>query len=63
MMEGQSPIFFKHATDAQLDWVTPPAKWGAEEADARLRVMADTNTAPFERRSSRQTRRQSAVKR
>src|ERR1041384_4781505 len=43
-MEGQAAAYFKHATDAQLDWVPPPALWGAEEADARLRVMADANT-------------------
>jgi aminopeptidase len=62
-MEGQAPTFFKHATDAQLDWVPPPAKWGAEEADARLRVMADSNTRALSSIDpARQTRRQSAVR-
>jgi aminopeptidase len=63
MMDEQSPIFFKHATDAQLEWVPPPAKWSAEHADARLRVMADTNTRALSGIDpERQTRRQTAVK-
>ena len=63
MMEGQSATFFKYATDTQLDWVPPPAEWGAEHADARLRVMADTNTRALSGIDpERQTRRQSAVR-
>ena len=63
MMEGQSATFFRYATDAQLDWVPPPAQWGAEEADSRLRVMADTNTRALSGiEPERQTRRQSAVR-
>ena len=62
-MEGQAPTFFKYATDAQLDFVPPPAIWGAEEADARLRVMADANTRALSGVDpARQTRRQSAVR-
>ena len=63
MMEGQAATFFKHATDAQLDWVPPPALWGAEAADARLRVMADTNTRALSGVDpERQTRRQTATR-
>ena len=63
MMEGQAATFFKHATDAQLDWVPPPALWGAEAADARLRVMADTNTRALSGvEPERQTRRQTATR-
>jgi aminopeptidase len=62
-MEGQAPAFFKHASDAQLDWVPPPASWGAAEADARFRVMADANTRALSSVDpERQTRRQSAVR-
>jgi aminopeptidase len=62
-MEGQAPIFFRHASDAQIDWVAPPAEWGAAEADARFRVMADTNTRALSSVDpERQTRRQSAVR-
>jgi aminopeptidase len=41
---GQLPTFFKHASDAQLEWVSPLATWGAEKADCRIAVGADTNT-------------------
>ena len=62
-MEGQAPTFFKYASDKQLDWLPPPAKWGAEEADARFRVMADTNTRALSGVDpDRQTRRQTAVR-
>ena len=37
LMEGQAPAFFKHAKDAQLDWVSPTALWVAENADAHGR--------------------------
>jgi aminopeptidase len=61
-MEGQAPAYFRHATDAQLDWA-PPARWGVEEADARFRVMADTNTRALSGVDpERQTRRQTAVR-
>ena len=38
------PTFFKHASDAQLEWVSPLAEWAAEEADCRIAIGADTNT-------------------
>jgi aminopeptidase len=43
-VQGQLPIFFEHSSDAQLEWVSPLAEWGAEEADCRIAVGADTNT-------------------
>ena len=43
-MEGQAPAFFKYAKDAQLDWISPTALWAAENADARIRLMAEQNT-------------------
>jgi aminopeptidase len=62
-MEGQAPAFFKLASDEQLDWVSPPAKWGAEEADVSFRIMADANTRALSGVDpSRQTQRQRAVK-
>ena len=36
--------FFDLASDDQLDWVSPTARWGVEEADVRIALMADTNT-------------------
>ena len=63
-MEGQAAAFFKHANDAQLDWISPTAHVGGRERrrahppDGRRRTRARC------RRSSpeRQTRRQAAAK-
>ena len=41
---GSSATFFEHASDAQLEWVSPLAEWAAEEADCRIAIGADTNT-------------------
>jgi aminopeptidase len=62
-MEGQAPSYFKLASDEQLDWVPPTAKWAAEEADVGIRLLADTNTRALSGVDpSRQTRRQLALK-
>jgi aminopeptidase len=62
-MEGQAPAFYKLASDEQLDWVSPPIQWGAEEADVSFRVMADANTRALSGIDpARQTRRQRAMK-
>jgi aminopeptidase len=62
-MEGQAPAFFKLASDEQLDWVSEPARWAAEQADARIRLMADANTRALSGVDpARQTRRQRATK-
>jgi len=62
-MQGQAPAFFKHASDAQLDWVPPPAKWAVENVDVRFRLLADTNTRALSGVDpERQSRRQSIVK-
>lgn len=61
-MEGQQAAFFEHATEAQLDWVSPVAEWAAESADARIGVMAQANTRDLSRvPPERQTRRQRAM--
>jgi len=59
-VEGQAATFFKHASDAQLEWVSPLAEWAAEESDCRIGIGADTNTrelssVPPERQSKRRT--------
>jgi aminopeptidase len=62
-MVGQAPAYFKYASDAQLEWIAPPALWAADEADVRFRLMADTNTRALSGVDpERQTRRQSAVR-
>jgi aminopeptidase len=42
-LEGQAATYYKHASDNQLDWVSPVAKWGVENADVRISVGASTN--------------------
>ena len=42
--QGAQAAFFELAQDEQLDFVAPPARWAAEEADVRIAIMADVNT-------------------
>jgi aminopeptidase len=61
--EGQSASYFRLASDAQLDWVSPMSKWAAEESDCRIAIGADTNTRQLSSvPPERQTRRQAATK-
>jgi aminopeptidase len=63
MMEGQAAAYFKYAKDAQLDWISPTAMWAAENADARIRLMAEANTRALSGvEPELQTRRQAAAK-
>jgi aminopeptidase len=63
IMEGQAAAYFKHAKDAQLDWVSPTAMWAAENADVRIRLMAEENTRALSGvEPELQTRRQAAAK-
>ena len=57
-VEGQAATYFKHASDAQLEWVSPVAEWAADASDCRIGIGADTNTrelsgVPPERQSMR----------
>jgi aminopeptidase len=56
--DGQHAAYFKHASDEQLEWVSPMSSWGADEADCRIAIWADTNTrelsdVPPERQTTR----------
>jgi aminopeptidase len=42
--EGAAAAFYELASDEQLDWVPPTARWAAENADVRIAVLADANT-------------------
>ena len=42
--EAALAAFFELASDAQLEWIAPTARWAAEEADVSIAIMADTNT-------------------
>jgi aminopeptidase len=62
-MQEQEPAFYRLASDDALDWISPPARWVAEEAQVRFRVMADANTRALSNVDpQRQTRRQRAAK-
>ena len=59
-LEGQIAAYFKHATDNQLEWISPFAEWMVDNADVRIAIGASTNTrelsgVPPERQTLRQT--------
>jgi aminopeptidase len=61
-LEGQSVSFYRHATDAQLEWISPIAEWMVDNVDVRIAVGADANTRELSAVApERQTRRQAAV--
>ncbi len=67
-MEGQAAAYFEHASDAQLEWVSPVARWAVENADVRIAVMASQNTralsaVPPERQAKRQSATQELMER
>jgi aminopeptidase len=41
---GQQASYFEHATDAQLEWISPLARWASDQAETRIAIIADTNT-------------------
>jgi aminopeptidase len=43
-LEGQIAAYFKHASDAQLEWISPFAEWMVDNADVRIAIGATTNT-------------------
>jgi aminopeptidase len=43
-LQGQSATYFAHASDEQLDWISPINRWSVEEADVRIAVGASMNT-------------------
>jgi aminopeptidase len=61
-LEDQSVAYFEHASDAQLEWVSPVAEWTTENADARIAVMASQNTRALSQvPPDRQAKRQAAT--
>ena len=61
--DGQSGAYFEHASDDQLDWISPLQRWSAEESDCRIAIGADTNTRALSQVApDRQTRRQAATR-
>ncbi len=61
--DEQQATYFEHATDAQLDWISPVSEWSANESDCRIAIGADTNTRSLSGVApERQTRRQAATR-
>jgi aminopeptidase len=59
---GQGALYYKHASDAQLDWIPPTSEWLLDNADVRIAVGASTNTRELSGvPPQRQTRRQTAT--
>jgi aminopeptidase len=59
-LEGQIASYFKHASDSQLEWISPFAEWMVDNADVRIAVGATTNTrelsgVPPDRQTLRQS--------
>ena len=47
---ARRPTYFKHASDEQLDWVSPVAEWMVENADVRIAIGAEHQHARALRR-------------
>jgi aminopeptidase len=61
--DGQSAAYFRSASDDQLDWVSPVARWEAEECDANIVIGAETNTRELSQVApDRQARRRAATR-
>lgn len=61
-LEGQAVSFYKHASDEQLDWISPVTEWMAENVDVRIAIAASDNTRELSAvPPQRQTRRQTAT--
>jgi aminopeptidase len=59
-LDGQIAAYFKHASDKQLEWISPFAEWMVDNADVRIAIGASTNTrelsgVPPERQTLRQS--------
>ncbi len=61
-LEGQAASYYKHAGDAQLEWISPVAEWMVDNADVRIAIGASANTRELSAvPPERQTRRQAAT--
>jgi aminopeptidase len=61
-LEGAAVAYYKHAGDAQLDWVSPLSEWLIDNADVRISVGASNNPRELSAvPPERQTRRQAAM--
>ncbi len=60
--DGLTATFFEQASAEQIQWISPTQRWIAEEADARIRLMASENTRELSGVDpAKQTMRQKAM--
>jgi len=61
-LDGQAAAYYKHASDAQLEWISPLTEWTVDNADVSISVGASTNTRELSAVApERQTRRRAAT--
>ncbi|HEX6229942.1 MAG TPA: aminopeptidase [Solirubrobacterales bacterium] len=61
-LDGQSVAYYRHASDAQLEWISPTSEWLIDNADVRIAVGASSNTRELSAiPPERQTKRQAAT--
>jgi aminopeptidase len=61
-LDGQIAAYFRHASDKQLEWISPFAEWMVDNADVRIAIGASTNTRELSSVDpARQTLRQSVT--
>ena len=61
-LDGQGAAYYKHASDAQLDWIAPTSEWLLDNADVRIAIGASSNTRELSGVApERQMRRQQAT--
>ena len=61
-LDHSAVSFFDRASDEQINWISPTARWAAEESDIRIRLMASLNTRELSQTDpARQTMRQKAM--
>jgi aminopeptidase len=61
-LDGLAAVYYEHASDEQLGWVSPLTRWMVENADVRIGIGASANTRELSAvPPERQTRRQAAM--
>jgi aminopeptidase len=61
-LDGQIAAYFKHASDPQLEWISPFAEWMVDNVDVRIAIGASTNTRELSGvPPEKQTKRQAAT--
>jgi aminopeptidase len=62
-LPGMETMYYRYATDEQLDFIWPPDRWLQENLDASFHILASTNTRALSGADpDKQARRERAVK-